>query len=106
MNVIIDHVPLIDGLKPNLINISQIGDKVINACFTNKACVVNEKIGNMDLIGNRKENAYIVDFNKTYMKSTTRLFNKANMKAISEWYKKLYHLNFKSNYQFSKKEPC
>ena len=36
MNVIIDHVPLIDGLKPNLINISQIGDKVINVCFTNK----------------------------------------------------------------------
>ena len=42
-NVIIDSVALVDGLKHNLLSISQLCDKGNEVCFTKEACVISDK---------------------------------------------------------------
>ncbi|KAK1369383.1 hypothetical protein POM88_035475 [Heracleum sosnowskyi] len=72
-NVIIDQVTLVDGLKHNLLSISQLCDK-----------------------GYRKGNVYITDFNSTSSDSITCLLSKASKDESWLWHKRLSHLNFKS----------
>ena len=77
-NIIIDSVALVDGLKHNLLSISQLFDKGNEVYFTNKSCVISDKTtGNILLIGNKKGNIYIEDFNSTSSQGMTCLFNKA-----------------------------
>ena len=42
-NVIIDSVALVDGLKHNLLSISQLCDKGNEVWFTKEACVISDK---------------------------------------------------------------
>ena len=71
-NVIIDSIALVDGLKHNLLSISQLCDKGNEVWFTKEACVISDKTtGNFLLTGNRKENVYVADFNSTRSEGMT-----------------------------------
>ena len=65
-NVIIEEVALVEGLKHNLLSVSQLCDKGNNVLFTSEACIVSAKESNeVVLTGYRKGNVYLADFNST-----------------------------------------
>ncbi|XP_063948085.1 uncharacterized protein LOC135152181 [Daucus carota subsp. sativus] len=71
-NVIIDEVALVSGLKNNLLSISQLCDKGYKVNFTPAACVVTKgDDSNVVLIGQRKGNVYVADFNSVKSESIT-----------------------------------
>ena len=77
-NIIIDSVALVDGLKHNLLSISQLCDKGIEVRFTKEACVISDKTTwNILLSGNRKGNVCVEDFNLKSYEGMTCLFSKA-----------------------------
>ena len=96
-NVIIEEVSLVDGLKHNLLSISQLCDKGNTITFNSVACVVKNKRSNkVVLTGVRKGNMYLVDFNSSNAEFITYLVSKASQDESWEWHKKLSHLNFKT----------
>ena len=96
-NAIIESVALVDGLKHNLLSISQLCDKENEVWFTKEACVVSDKTtGNFLLTGNRKGNVYVADFNSTSSEEMNCLFSKARAEESLLWHKKPSHLNFKA----------
>ena len=96
-NVIIEAIALVDGLKHNLLSISQLCDKGNKVWFTKEACVISDKTtGNILLTGNMKKNVYVADFNSTSSEEMTCLFSKACAEESWLWHKKLSHLNFKA----------
>ena len=104
-NVIIEEVALVDGLKHNLLSISQLCDKGNSVTFNSEACVVTNKRSNkVVLTGVRKGNVYLADFNSSNAESVTCLFSKASQVESWLWHKKLSHLNFKTMNELVKKE--
>ena len=104
-NVIIEEVALVDGLKHNLLSISQLCDKGNSVTFNSEACVVTNKRSNkVVLIGVRKGNVYLADFNSSNAESVTCLLSKASQDKSWLWHKKLSHLNFKTMNELVKKE--
>ena len=64
--VIIDEVALVDGLKHNLLSISELCDRGNTVSFNSEACIVTSKKDNkVVLTGVRKGNVYLADFNST-----------------------------------------
>ena len=60
-NFIIEEVALVDGLKHNLLSISQLYDKGNSVTFNSEACVVtNKRINKVVLTGVRKGNMYLL----------------------------------------------
>ena len=104
-NVIIEEVALVDGLKHNLLSISQLCDKGNLVTFNSEACVVKNKRSNkVVLTGVRKGNVYLADFNSSNTESVTCLPSKASQDESWLWHKKLSHLNFKTMNELVKKE--
>ncbi|KAL8116897.1 hypothetical protein AgCh_023177 [Apium graveolens] len=104
-NVIIDEVALVDGLKHNLLSISQLCDRGNTVSFNSEACVVTSKKDNkVVLTGVRKGNVYLDDFNSTDSESITCLLSKASPDESWLWHKKLSHLNFKTMNDLVKKD--
>ena len=104
-DVIIEDVSLVDGLKHNLLSVSQLCDKGLQVWFSNAACVVSsKKDNNVVLNGVRKGNVYIADFNSAKSESLTCLFSKASSDESWLWHKKLSHLNFKTINDLIKKD--
>ena len=78
-NVIIEEVALVDGLKHNLLSISQLCNKGNSVTFNSEACVMTNKRSNkVVLTGVRKENVYLADFNSFNAESVTCLLSKAS----------------------------
>ena len=76
-NVIIEEVALVEGLKHNLLSISQLCDKGYVTLFSKEACVIfNQENNKVVLIGIRKGNVYIADFSSTDFGSITCLLSK------------------------------
>ena len=89
-NVIIEEVALVDGLKHNLLSISQLCDKGNSVTFNSEACVVTNKRSNkVVLTGVRKGNMYLADFNSSNAESVTCLLSKASQDKSWLWHKKL-----------------
>ncbi|KAL8115964.1 hypothetical protein AgCh_022458 [Apium graveolens] len=104
-NVIIKEVALVDGLKHNLLSISQLCDKGNSVTFNKEACVVtNNQNNKVVLTGVRRGNVYLADFNSTKAESVTCLLSKASQDESGLWNKKLSHLNFKTMNELVKKE--
>ena len=94
-NVIIKEVALVDGLKHNLLSISQLCDKGHNVVFSKEACQVFDSRSNKIVMeGFRKGNVYIADFNSASAGFITCIFSKASKDESWLWHKKLSHLNF------------
>ncbi|KAL8148711.1 hypothetical protein AgCh_005900 [Apium graveolens] len=104
-NVIIEEVALVDGLKHNLLSISQLCDKGNLVTFNPEPCVViNKRSNKVVLTGVRRRNMYLVDFNSSNAESITCLLSKASQDESWLWHKKLSHLNFKTMNELVKKE--
>ncbi|KAL8124713.1 hypothetical protein AgCh_012388 [Apium graveolens] len=104
-NVIIEEVALVDGLKHNLLSISQFCDKGNSVTFNSEACIVTNKRSNkVVLTGVRKGNVYLADFNSSNAEYVTCLLSKASQDESWLWHKKLSHLNFKTMNELVKKE--
>ncbi|KAI3681372.1 hypothetical protein L6452_36166 [Arctium lappa] len=97
------RVAYVDGLKHNLLSISQLCDKDYEVRFSKKACsVVNEK-GKLALSGYRRENVYVIDMDSTTTENLCFL-SKASSDVNWLWHKRLSHLNFKTLNSLSSKE--
>ena len=78
-NVIIEEVALVDGLKQNLLSISQLCDKGNSVTFNTKACVVTNKRSNKVVLNRvKKGNVYLADFNSSNTEYVTCLLSKAS----------------------------
>ncbi|KAI3733481.1 hypothetical protein L6452_12924 [Arctium lappa] len=97
------RVAYVDGLKHNLLSISQLCDKDYEVRFTKKACsVLNEK-GKLALSGHRRENVYVIDMDSTITENLCFL-SKASSNVNWLWHKRLSHLNFKTLNSLSSKK--
>ena len=94
-DVIIKEVALVEGLKHNLLSISQLCDKGHRVVFTKEACQIYDSRSNkLVMEGIRSGNVYIADFKSAPAGFTTCLLTKANKDESWLWHKKLSHLNF------------
>ena len=65
-NVIIENISLVEGLKHNLLSISQFCDKGYKVDFTKDKCLIyHKKDKDLTLQGVRKGNLFIADLNST-----------------------------------------
>ena len=60
-NLMIENVLLVEGLKHNLLSISQLCDKDFGVVFYNNKCCINSCDGKTLIVGHRHENVYTLD---------------------------------------------
>ncbi|XP_058002279.1 uncharacterized protein LOC131179448 [Hevea brasiliensis] len=66
---ILDKMPLVDGLKHNLLNVSQLCDKGCRVIFESKSCFVSRMSDNkMLFISERIENIYVINLYALFSK--------------------------------------
>ena len=58
---IIHNVLLVEGLKHNLISISQLCDKSFKVVFEPNHCLIYDACGSIVLVGNRIKNIYLLN---------------------------------------------
>ena len=103
--VAIENVALVDGLKHNLLSISQITDRGYHVVFYDSHCeVVHNKSKKIVLIGYKHGNIYEARLHESLEKEATCLISKASVDESWNWHKKLSHLNFNSINELAKKE--
>ena len=80
------NVFFVDGLKANLINVSQLCDEGLQVIFDKKECRAIDEKGNLVLYSFRSENNY-------YMWKPSNQCMSAKESQIDLWHKKLGHMN-------------
>jgi hypothetical protein len=98
---VIEDVLLFDGLKHNLLSISQFCDKGYNVIFKSIMCIIVNEIDNQVLfVAFRNENVYTIDLDNMTSKESICLA------AINEnnwlWYRRLGHVNMELLSKLSK----
>ena len=94
------RVAYIEGLKQNLLSISQVFDKDHLMTFTKKNCKVKDKDNKVILIGSQMFDVYIINMNSS---SENKCFmSKSSYDVNQIWHKRLSHLNFKMLSNISK----
>ena len=89
--IFIDNALHVNGLKHNLISISQLCDKRYTVSFGTTMCVITNPIDNSIIfIGNGHENVYIVDLNNMSNLSQCLMANDGKNKETSWlWHRRL-----------------
>jgi hypothetical protein len=100
-SLVIEDVLLVDGLKHNLLSISQLCDKGYNVIFKSIMCIIVNEIDNQVLfVAFRNENVYTIDFDSMTSKESICLA------AINEnswlWHRRLGHVNMELLSKLSK----
>ena len=104
-NVIIENISLVEGLKHNLLSISQFCDKGYNVDFRSERCLISHmKDEKLALQGVRKGNLYVADLKSTCDGVSRCFYSKASSDLSWLWHKKLSHLNFKTMNSLIKRE--
>ena len=89
----IENVLLVDGLKHNLLSISQLCDKGYKVCFEHDACLILDSTSSEIIFkGIRKHNVYELYLDKLVIKEHCLLASNENSQL---WHKRLGHLNMK-----------
>ncbi|XP_021717826.1 uncharacterized protein LOC110685579 [Chenopodium quinoa] len=89
----IDNVFLLEGLKHNLLSISQFCDKGNYVSFTSNKCrIIHNDTGNIILEGTRKGNTYVVDLNEVPKSSLTCLSVIEDDPLL--WHRRFGHASF------------
>nr|KYP35691.1 Retrovirus-related Pol polyprotein from transposon TNT 1-94 [Cajanus cajan]KYP38474.1 Retrovirus-related Pol polyprotein from transposon TNT 1-94 [Cajanus cajan] len=89
-NTLIENVLYVEGLKYNLLSISQLCDKNYNISFNNQCCMVCDKESNeVLLIGKRVNNIYILDLE--HSSSNSCLTSHDNVTWL--WHRRIAHIN-------------
>ena len=103
----IENVLFVEGLKQNLLSISQLCDKNFNISFKSSICYVTCPITN-DIIFNRyrNENIYVIDLcNININKQQCSVANNANSNESSWlWHHRLAHANMDLILKLSRKD--
>jgi len=102
-STVIENVLLVEGLKHNLLSISQLCDKGLKVTFESNHCLIccassNEVV----LVGKRIQNIYMVDFENSDFKSILCLFAKKDDPWI--WHKRLAHIHMAHLNKLAKKK--
>ena len=99
-NFFIKDVLLVDGLKHNLLSISQLCDKGYIVKFESNACIIEKPHKNMSMIALKQNNVYTIDIND--------LCNEMCFSVLNEdawlWHRRLGHASMKLITQISSKE--
>ena len=105
-NVIIENVALVDGLKHNLLSVSQLTDRGYDVKFTSThGEVVCKKTGKVALIGPRLDNMYVAKLHPNTDDGIVKCFiSKASVDESWNWHKKLSHLNFSNLNELVKRD--
>ena len=89
----IDNVFLVEGLKHNLLSISQFCDKGNSVSFNSNVCqIINDDTGDVVLEGTRSGNTYTVDLNQVPNSSLTCLSVIEDDPLL--WHKRFGHASF------------
>ena len=66
----IENILLVDGLKHNLLSISQLCDKGFKVSFESSLCIITNPINDeIRIIGHRRGNIYILDLDDLHIKN-------------------------------------
>ncbi|KAI3714929.1 hypothetical protein L6452_21891 [Arctium lappa] len=97
-NVLVSKVAYVDGLKHNLISISQLCDHGFDVKFQRKYCsLLHSESGQELLRADRKGNLYRMNFTKIKDTDSEKLcLVSLNSEEVWLWHKKFSHLNFSS----------
>ncbi|RVW69235.1 Retrovirus-related Pol polyprotein from transposon TNT 1-94 [Vitis vinifera] len=92
----LEEVLYVEGLKANLISISQICDKKFNVQFSQNLCEVFDLKGNCVMIGLRtSDNCYVVCQNPSTSFSSSLVCGSSKIESIDLWHRRLGHLNYR-----------
>ena len=92
----LEEVLYVEGLKANLISISQICDKKFNVQFSQNLCKVFDLKGNCVMIGLRtSDNCYAVCQNPFTSFSSSLVCGSSKIESIDLWHRRLGHLNYR-----------
>ena len=89
------RVAYVEGLKHNLLSISQLCDKDNKVTFDKKSCFVFDKKEKLALSGYRSGDVYLIDMDSSTTENSC-FFSKASSDVNWLWHKRLSHLNFKT----------
>ena len=104
-NVVIENISLVDGLKHNLLSVSQFTDKGYEVNFKIEQCeIINKKDKKLALQGVRKGNLFVADLFSASKGEVRCFYNKASTEDSWLWHKRLSHLNFKTMNSLVKRE--
>ncbi|GKD88331.1 retrovirus-related pol polyprotein from transposon TNT 1-94 [Tanacetum coccineum] len=90
------RVAYVNGLKHNLITISQLCDANYKVLFTKTQGTIYNQNDEVILIAPRRRDVYIIDMSSFNKESNACFFAKASPSFIWLWHKRLSHLNFKN----------
>ena len=92
----LEEVLYVEGLKANLISISQICDKKFNVQFSQNLCKVFGLNGNCVMIGLRTfDNCYAICQNPSISSSSSIVCGSSKVESINLWHCRLGHLNYR-----------
>ena len=66
--LLIENVLFVEGLKYNLLSISQLADKGFNVSFTQESCLISDKENKTRLTGHRVNNVYMLSLHSLHDK--------------------------------------
>ncbi|XP_042950195.1 uncharacterized protein LOC122282303 [Carya illinoinensis] len=96
---VLREVLFVDGLKANLLSISQMCDNGAEVCFSKEKCIVSDNDGNCMMQGTRtSDNCYDITPNFQYS------CNSAKSEATDLWHQRLGHVNHKNLSKIAKKD--
>jgi len=98
----IEDVSLVEGLKYNLLSVSQLCDKGFEVKFTSSLCTINNLDNDTLFIANRSNNVYLLDMNNFETNHGTCLVSLDNSSYL--WHKRLGHASMHTLSKLSKKE--
>ncbi|GJR88725.1 retrovirus-related pol polyprotein from transposon TNT 1-94 [Tanacetum coccineum] len=94
--IMFTRVAYVNGLKHNLISISQLCDANFKVLFTKTQGTIFNQKDKVFLIAPRRRDVYVIDMSPFNKKSNTCFFAKASPRVNWLWHKRLSHLNFKN----------
>ncbi|GJR75251.1 retrovirus-related pol polyprotein from transposon TNT 1-94 [Tanacetum coccineum] len=89
-------VAYVNGLKHNLISISQLCDANFKVLFTKTQATIFNQNNEVILIALRRRDAYVINMISYNEESNACFFAKASPSVNWHWHKRLSHLNFKN----------
>ena len=99
---LIENVLLVDGLKHNLLSISQLCDKGFKVIFESSHCIIKDSQNDKIIfMGHRNENVYTIDISK--YESHNRCFSSMHDESWF-WHRILGHVNMNFITQLNKNE--
>ena len=87
----IENVLYVEGLKHNLLSISQLCDKGFDISFTSSFCMIFNPLNDMKLKGNRLDNIYMLDLEKAFISESKCLLSKNDDAWI--WHRRFAHIH-------------